>query len=114
MKVHYLEFVTPDVDSVCTAYAAALQADFGPPVAALGNARTAALPDGTLVGLRAPLRADEAPVVRPYWLVPDIAAALAAVEAAGGFVALPAMPIPGYGTCAIYLQGGNEHGLWQL
>ena len=67
MKVHYLEFVTPDVDSVCTAYAAALQADFGPPVAALGNARTATVPDGTLVGVRAPLRADEAPVVRPYW-----------------------------------------------
>lgn len=114
MRVHYLEFVTPDVDAVCATYAAALQADFGRPVPALGNARTAVLPDGSLVGVRGALRDSEAPVVRPYWLVPDIAAALAAVEAAGGFVAVPAMPIPGYGTCAIYLQGGNEHGLWQV
>ena len=26
----------------------------------------------------------------------------------------PAMELPGYGTFAIYLQGGNDHGLWQL
>lgn len=42
------------------------------------------------------------------------AATLGAVEAAGGFVAVPPMPISGYGTCAIYLQGRNEHGLWRL
>ncbi len=114
MKVHYLEIVTRDIASVCAAYSAALQVTFGPPVPALGGARTATTADGSLVGVRAPLRDSELPVVRPYWLVADIQAVLAAAEGAGGFVALPPMPIEGYGTCAIYLQGGNEHGLWQL
>ena len=113
MKIHYLELVTNDVDAVCAAYAAAAGAEFGEPDAALGNARTAPLPQGGLVGVRAPLRDDEEPVVRPYWLVSDIEAALAAIEDAGGQVALPPMEIPGHGTCAIYFQGGNDHGLWQ-
>jgi predicted enzyme related to lactoylglutathione lyase len=33
---------------------------------------------------------------------------------AGGQVAVPPMDIPGLGRFAIYLQGGNDHGLWQL
>lgn len=114
MKVHYLEIVTGDVDAVCAAYAAALDVRFGEPDAGLGGARTAPMPGGGLVGVRAPLRETEAPVVRPYWLVPDIEAALAAAEQAGGHVAHPPMEIPGQGTFAIYLQGGNDHGLWQL
>jgi predicted enzyme related to lactoylglutathione lyase len=60
------------------------------------------------------LRETEEPVVRPYWLVDDIAAAVAAVVQAGGEIAIPPMEIPGHGTFAIYLQGGNDHGLWQL
>jgi len=87
---------------------------FGTPDAGLGNARTAALAGGGLVGVRAPLRETEEPVVRPYWLVKDIEAAVAAVVEAGGAVAVPPMEIPGHGTFAIYLQGGNDHGLWQL
>ena len=47
-------------------------------------------------------------------LVADIAAAVAAAVQAGGKVAVPPMEIPGHGTFAIYLQGGNDHGLWQL
>ena len=114
MKVHYLEIVTKEVDVVCSAYGSALDVQFSGPVAELGGARTASLADGGLVGVRAPLRDTEAPVVRPYWLVADVNAALAAVIQAGGEVALPPMEIPGHGTCAIYLQGGNDHGLWQV
>lgn len=114
MKTQYLEVVTPDVDAVCAAYSAALRVELSPPVPALGGARTARLHDGSHLGVRAPLRESELPVVRPYWLVPDIQAALVAAEKAGARVAVPAMRIPGYGTCAIYLIGGNEHGLWQV
>lgn len=114
MKVQYLEIVTKEVDAVCAAYAAAHKAQFSPPVAELGNARTATLADGTLVGVRAPLRETEEPVVRPYWLVDDIEASVAAVVKAGGQIAHPPMEIPGHGTFAIYFLGGNDHGLWQL
>jgi predicted enzyme related to lactoylglutathione lyase len=113
MKVCYLEIVTGEVDAVCTAYAAANDLEFGEPDAVLGNARTAALPGGGLVGVRAPLRESEMPVVRPYWLVEDIASAVAAAEEAGAQIALPPMELPGHGTCAIYIVGGVEHGLWQ-
>lgn len=114
MKIYYLEIVTNDVDAVCAAYAFAHNVQFGEPDAGLGNARTAALASGGFVGVRAPLRATEAPVVRPYWLVDDIQVAVAAIVQAGGVVAVPPMEIPGHGTFAIYLQGGNDHGLWQL
>lgn len=113
MRIQYLEIVTRDVDAVCAAYAAAGGVPFGKPDAALGNARTAALPDGGRVGVRAPMRETEEPVVRPYWLVSDIEAAVAAVVEAGGEVAHPPMEIPGHGTFAIYIQGGIHHGLWQ-
>jgi len=114
MQVQYLEIVTKDVDGVCAAYSAACGAQFGEPVAELGNARTSTLVGGGLIGVRAPLRGNEDPVVRPYWLVKDIEAAVAAIVQAGGEVAVPPMEIPGRGTFAIYLQAGNDHGLWQL
>ena len=82
--------------------------------AALGNARTAALPDGGFVGVRAPMHESELPLVRPYWLVDDIKAAVAAAVKAGGELAHPPLEIPGVGTFAIYIQGGIEHGLWQI
>lgn len=114
MQIQYLEIVTKEVDAVCAAYAATNGVQFGTPDTGLGNARTAALAGGGLVGVRAPLRETEEPVVRPYWLVKDIEAAVAAVVEAGGQIAVPPMEIPGRGTFAIYLQGGNDHGLWQL
>ncbi len=114
MQIHYLEIVTKEVDAVCAAYASANGTQFGEPDAGLGNARTAALAGGGLLGVRAPLRGTEEPVVRPYWLVQDIQAAVAAAVRSGGEVAVPPTEIPGHGTFAIYLQGGNDHGLWQL
>ena len=114
MQVHYLEVVTKDVGAVCAGYSAANGMQFGAPVAGLGNARTAALPGGGVVGVRAPMRESEESVVRPYWLVDDIQSAVAAAQASGGVVAHPPMEIPGHGTFAIYIQGGVEHGLWQL
>lgn len=114
MKIQYLELVTPEVDATCGTYQQLYGLKFGDPELALGNARTAELPSGGLLGVRAPLRADEQPVVRPYFLVDDIEASVAEAEAAGAQIALPPMPLPGHGTCAIFVQGGNEHGLWQL
>jgi predicted enzyme related to lactoylglutathione lyase len=114
MQIHYLEIVTKEVDAECAAYASINGVQFSEPNAGLGNARTAPLAGGGLVGIRAPLRETEEPVVRPYWLVKDIAAAVAAAVRAGGKLAHPPMEIPGHGTFAIYIHGGNDHGLWQL
>jgi predicted enzyme related to lactoylglutathione lyase len=114
MQIYYLEIVTPEVDAVCAAYVKANSAQFSEPDAGLGNARTAALSGGGLVGIRAPMHETEEPVVRPYWLVDDIEAAVAAAVEAGGVVAHPPLEIPGHGTFAIYIQGSIHHGLWQL
>jgi predicted enzyme related to lactoylglutathione lyase len=114
MRIHYLEIVTKEVDAVCAAYTVANGVQFGEPDAGLGNARTAALPGGGMVGVRAPMHESEEPVVRPYWLVDDIQAAVAAAVEVGGEIAHPPMEIPGHGKFAIYIQGGIHHGLWQL
>ncbi len=113
-RVQYLEIVTKEVDSVCAAYAEAQGLEFGDPDPGLGGARTAPRSDGSLVGVRAPLRETEEAVVRPYWLVPDIAGAVSAAVEAGGELAHPPLEIPGHGKFAIYLLGGVEHGLWEL
>lgn len=113
MQVFYLEVVTKDVDGVVAAYEAASGVKFSEPVAGLGGARTASMPNGGMVGVRPQLRETEDPVVRPYWLVDDIKAALERAAKAGGEVAHPPLEIPGIGTFAIYLQGGNDHGLWE-
>ena len=64
-------------------------------------------------GYGPPLRGNEEPIVRPYWLVDDIEAAVAAAVKAGGVIAHPPLKIPGHGTFAIYIQGGINHGFWQ-
>ena len=114
MKVQYLEIVTPSVNETCDALAAAHGVVFSEPIAEFGNARTADLEDGGRIGVRAPMRDTETPVVRPYLLVDDIEAAVKAAETAGAKVAMPPMEIPGGGTFSIYILGGIEHGLWQL
>ncbi len=113
MRIGYLEIVTPDVEAVCAAYAAAHGVRFGAPEPGLGNAHTVALPEGGRLGVRAPMHEAEAPVVRPYWLVDDVEASLAAAVEAGGEVAHPPLELPGHGRFAIYVQGGIHHGLWQ-
>ena len=104
MQVHYLEIVTPDVDATCASYERLHGVRFGEPEAGLGNARTAALANGGIVGVRAPMHETEEPVARPYILVDDVEAAAKAPEAAGAEIAHPPMEIP----------GGIHHGLWQL
>ncbi len=113
MKIEYLEIVTEDVESVCAAYTAAMGFQFGDPDPALGHARTAPLPGGGRLGVRAPMHESETPVVRPYWLVDDIEASFAAAVEAGAEVAHPPFAIPGYGTFAICILGGIQHGLWE-
>jgi predicted enzyme related to lactoylglutathione lyase len=73
----------------------------------------AELAGGGRVGVRAPMHESEKPVVRPYWLVDDIEAALATAVASGAEVAHPPLEIPGQGTFAIYFLGGTQQGLWQ-
>lgn len=114
MKVHYLEIVSSDVDSVCKAYENAHGVEFGAPDELLGGARTCTLPDDSIVGVRGPLRETEDPVVRPYWLVDDIELAVSTIAAQGAKIAMPPTEIPGKGKFAIYILGANDHGLWQL
>jgi len=114
MKIQYLEIVSPDVDAICKTYEQLHGVKFGEPDANLGNARTAKLPDGGLLGVRAPLRDTEEPIVRPYFLVEDIEASVSKAADSGAKIALPPMELPGHGRCAIFIQGGAEHGLWQL
>ena len=113
MQVRYLEIVTSDVDAMCAACEALHGVSFGDPDPALGNARTAALAGGGILGVRAPMHEAEEPVVRPYLLVDDVEAAARAAEEAGAQIAHPPMEIPGHGKFAIYIQGGIQHGLWQ-
>lgn len=114
MRVQYLEIVTPDMQATCGALETLHGVRFSTPEAGLGNARTATLAGGGRIGVRAPMHAAEEPVVRPYLLVKDIEAAVEAARAAGAEIAHPPLEIPGHGTFAIYIQGGIQHGLWQL
>ncbi len=113
MQVHYLEIVTPEVDSVCETYAHLHGVTFSEPEAGLGNARTVSLLDGGKIGVRAPMHEAEAPIVRPYLLVDDIEAAAKSAIESGCEIAHPPMELPGHGTFAIFIQGGIHHGIWQ-
>ncbi|MEM6295518.1 MAG: hypothetical protein AAGA54_29865 [Myxococcota bacterium] len=112
VSVGYLEIVTPEVDATCSLYERMHGLSFGPPVEAMGNARTARKPDGILVGIRAPLAAHEQPIVRAYLAVDDIKAAVASAEEGGAMVAYPPTAQGEYGTFAIVIHDGVQHGLW--
>lgn len=114
MQIHYLEFVTQDVAAVCDLYSKVHGLTFSEPDPVLGNARTAKLAAGGMLGVRAPMHAGEKPVVRPYLLVSDIEAAVKAASDAGAEIAVPAMKLGRYGTCAIFFHHGLESALWQL
>lgn len=113
MQVQYLEIVTGDVDAACQLYSAMHGVTFAEPDQDLGGARTAKMANGGVLGIRAPLRDTETPVVRPYMLVTDINAAVAAAEKAGADIAFPPTKLGNHGTCAIVVHGGIESGLWQ-
>jgi predicted enzyme related to lactoylglutathione lyase len=74
--VHYLEIVTTDVRATADLYAKAHGWTFGPEAPELGQAVVAALPDGSLCGIRAPLSEQEKPLVRMYLRVSDLDAAV--------------------------------------
>ena len=114
MKIHYLEIVTPDIDAACTLYSMMHGVTFADADPNLGGARTAQLDDGGTLGIRAPLRETEIPVVRPYVLVDDINAAVSAASDSGAEIAMMPTEISGYGQFAIIIQGGIESGLWQV
>lgn len=113
MNVQYLEIVTPDVEAVCAKLERIHNVRFSEPEVVFGNARTAALATGGKIGVRAPMRHSETPVVRPYLLVDDIEVAVKAAADHGAEIAHPPMEVPGHGTFAIYIQGGIQFGLWQ-
>lgn len=113
MHIEYLEIVTPDVDALVKIYSAIHGVTFSDPIMNLGNARTTQLQDGGVLSIRGPMREDEGPVVRPYTQVDDVEAAIATAKEAGAQIAIEKMEIPGYGTIAMFIQGGIECGLWK-
>ena len=114
MQIQYLEIVTTDVETACTLYSKMHGVTFGDADQNLGGARTSNLANGGMLGIRAPMHDAEKPVVRPYVLVEDIKATVAAAADSGAEIAVPPMEIAGHGTCAIVIQDGIESGLWQL
>ena len=113
MQLFYLEIVAKDVEATCKLYSSVHGIKFGDADPSLGNARTAKMAGGGMLGVRAPMRASEDPVLRPYFKVDDIEAAVKKADDAGAEIALPKMKIPGHGYCAIFILNGNELGLWQ-
>jgi len=114
MQIHYLEIVTPDVDASVALYSKIHGVSFGAVEESLGGARTAKLASGGTLGIRAPMRDTETPVVRPYFLVHDIERAVTAAAQSGAQIAMPPTEIPGRGKFAILIQGGIQSGLWQV
>ena len=114
MQIQYLEIVTKDVEATIAIYSKVHGVTFSEADATLGNARTAKLSSGGMLGVRAPMHDGERPVVRPYVLVKDIAAAVKAAEDAGAQIAVPPMKLGSHGTCAIFFHNGIESGLWQM
>jgi len=54
------------------------------------------------------------PTVRPYWLVSDVASAIASAVESGAELLLPAMEIRGRGTIGLVRLSGGEHDFWQV
>jgi len=111
--IHYLEIVTPDSEAARDFYSQAYGLKFSDATPELGNAYFATLPGGSLIGIRAPLRTTEEPIVRTYLRVSDIHAATRRAEELGATIALGPTEIAGRGQIAIYLLGGIEQGIWQ-
>lgn len=113
MRVHYVEIVCEDVAAQCAALERVHGVSFGPAMADLGQARVAEAPNGSLIGVRAPLAQHEQPVIRTYLEVEDIARAVEEAEAAGAMIAYTPTEQGDTGTWAIYILGDVQIGLWQ-
>lgn len=113
-SVHYLEIVTPDPPSARDLYEQSYGWRFGPADPALGNAFVAALPGGSLCGIRAPMSDEEKPIVRTYLRVDDLTSAVQGAAHMGANILLDRMEIPGHGIIAIFEHGGIQQGLWQV
>jgi len=112
--IHYLEIVTPDVDATRQLYATSFGWNFQPSVSELGNASVATIPGGSLCGIRAPLHAEELPVVRTYIRVANLDTATKEAKDLGATILLESMDLAGWGKISIYEFGGIQHGLWQV
>jgi len=113
MRIHYVEIVCLDVAAQCAALERIHGVSFGPPLADYGQARVAGAPNGSLIGVRAPLAEHEEPIIRTYLEVEDIAKAVQEAEAAGAMIAYPPTKQGDKGTWAIYFLGDLQFGLWQ-
>jgi uncharacterized protein len=113
-EIHYVEIVTPDIETTRDHYARAHGWEFEEMVPELGNAFVAQLPSGVLCGIRAPMHEQELPTLRTYIRVADLSASVATAQAQGATVLLPDMEIRGRGRIAIFLIGGIEQGIWQV
>jgi predicted enzyme related to lactoylglutathione lyase len=113
MRIHYVEIVCRDVAAQCASLEQLHGLSFGPEDADFGTARVAEAPDGSLIGVRAPLAEHEQPIVRTYLEVEDIGRAVKDAEAAGAMTAYGPIQQGDTGTWAIYLLGDVQMGLWQ-
>jgi len=112
-QIRYLEIVTPDVDGTIAMFETSGPLTFSEPIAELGNARIADLPDGSQMSIRAPMHETEETVTRTYFLTDNIEAATEAAVKAGAELAHPVLEIPGRGKFSIFFHGGNQFGYWQ-
>jgi hypothetical protein len=112
-RIHYVEIVCRDVAAQCAALEQLHGLSFGPEDADWGTARVAEAPDGSRIGVRAPLAEHEQPIVRTYLEVEDIARAVEDAEAAGAMIAYGPIQQGDTGTWAIYFLGDVQIGLWQ-
>jgi predicted enzyme related to lactoylglutathione lyase len=113
-QLHYLEIVTPNIESTQEHHETVLGWQFEGPIPELGNAMIASMPGGGTCGIRAPMHDMEKTTVRTYYLVSNLEQSVEVAMAAGGVLALPPTEIPGRGRIAIYMLGDIEQGLWQI
>jgi len=112
--LHYLELVTPQVESTQEHHESVLGWTFEGPIPELGNAMIAAMPGGGTCGIRAPMHDMEKCTVRTYFRVANLEESVELAMAAGAILALPPTEIPGRGRIAIYMLRDIEQGLWQI
>lgn len=113
-EIHYLEIVTPDAESARGFYGQAYGWHFEDSAPELGNAFVAALPNGSLCGIRAPMHDQELPTVRTYVRVANVESSIQKAVELGATVALGPTEIAGRGIIAIFLYGGVQQGIWQV